>query len=148
MDKPVGRELFKDHVYNCAQSTFVSLSEEVGLSREMAFKLSSGFGAGGRSGNLCGTVSGALMALGCVCATEPGDKEGQKEAYAFYVEFNRRFKERFGALNCRELLGCDMSTPEGKAYSDAHPECKARCPEFVDGAIEIAQQMLAEWKAK
>ena len=146
MEKLSGRELFKDHVYNCAQSTFVSLAEEVGLTREMAFRLSSAFGGSARSGNLCGAVSGALMALGYVKANEAGDKEGQKEAYAFYIEFNRRFKERFGALNCRELVGCDMSTPEGKAFSEAHPEVKAKCPELIEGAIEIAREMLAEIK--
>ena len=33
--------------------------------------------------------------------------------YAAAVEFRRQFEERHGAVVCRDLLGCDVTTPEG-----------------------------------
>ena len=145
MEEMFGREWMKNGC-NCAQSVLVSLAEEVGLDRPMAMKLACPLGGGCRAGEICGAATGALLALGMVTGnTDRLDKETQQKAYALYIEFDRRFKEKYGALTCRDLLGVDTSTPEGKAYFHDHPELKEqRCFEMIDGAIGIVRALLRE----
>lgn len=142
MSELFGRELMKNGC-NCAQSVLVTLSKEVGLDINTAMKISCGFGGGCRAGEICGAVTGALMAMGMINGnTDMTDKETREHAYAQYSEFNRRFREHYGTLICRELLGCDTSTPEGKKLYNESPELKHRCHVMVDGAIEIARDIL------
>ncbi len=144
MEKLLGSELMKDGC-NCAQAVLVTMCEEAGLTEEKAMLISCGFGGGMRAGELCGACTGAVMAMGCQNGvTDRKDKEAQQKAYAQYIEFNKRFKARFGTLICRELLGCDTSTPEGKEYMKEHPELKAKCWQYVDEAIEIARDVLRD----
>lgn len=58
------------------------------------------------------------------------------------AEFIRRFVARHGALTCRELLGCDPSTPEGQATMKAKDFHNTVCPRFVKAAVEIAGEVL------
>ena len=53
--------------YNCAQSVFAACCEYTGFDEKTAASaLSAGFGGGARSGELCGAVTGAIMAEGLV----------------------------------------------------------------------------------
>ena len=57
------RAIVEPH-YNCAQSVLMSFSPDFNLSDQAAYNLAVHFGAGMKSGNVCGAVTGALMALG------------------------------------------------------------------------------------
>ena len=59
--------------FNCAQAVLGAYGPDYGLSREMAFKVSSVFGTGiARTGGMCGAVTGALMVLSLrYCTGEP-----------------------------------------------------------------------------
>ena len=50
--------------YNCAQSVFAACCEYTGMDEKTALAISAGFGGGARSGELCGAVTGAIMAEG------------------------------------------------------------------------------------
>ena len=57
--------------YNCSQAVFAAFSEEVGLPRQTALQLASGFGGGvGRMREVCGAFSGAVMALGALYGSD------------------------------------------------------------------------------
>ena len=85
------------------------------------------------------------MAIGTVMGNKmPEDAETRAAADTVVIEFNRRFKERFGTLICRELLGADSSTPEGKALLEAEPERKAICSVLITEAERIARELLAK----
>lgn len=144
MDNLYGRDLMINGC-NCAQAVLVSLAPKLGLDEDMAMRVACPFGGGVRAGEVCGALTGAQIALGLKTGNiDMKDKEGQQAAYAFYIEFNRRFKERFGSLICRELIECDTSTPEGKQHMKDHPELKQRCYAMVDAACEIASEMLTQ----
>ena len=54
--------------YNCAQAVFCAFRDETGIDLNAAARLSSSFGGGmGRLREVCGTVSGTLLALGAIC---------------------------------------------------------------------------------
>ncbi len=51
--------------YNCAQSVLFAFGPDLGLDGETSLKLATGFGAGmGRRGEVCGAVTGGILALG------------------------------------------------------------------------------------
>ncbi len=147
MEKMYGHEYMKAGC-NCAQATLVSLAKEVGLTQEMAMKVSCPFGGGCRAGEVCGAVVGGLMALGVAKGnTDWTDKETRQKADALAIEFNKAFKARFGAMTCRELTGVDTSTPDGKQYFHDHPEIKEKtCFPAVNWAVETVKKMLEENK--
>lgn len=59
-------------------------------------------------------------------------------------DFAGRFKARNGSLACRDLLGCDISSPE--AYQQARQEnlFSTICPKLVQDAAEILEQTFQE----
>ena len=129
--------------FNCSQAVFSVLAEPLGLDRSIALQIASPFGGGiGRTGEICGAVTGALMALGLksgFCEPNPGAKEA---VYAQAREFMRRFQERHGALACKALIGVDLSTPEGLQKAREQAVFTTQCSQFIAGAIEIADEML------
>jgi C_GCAxxG_C_C family probable redox protein len=105
-------------------------------------RLAAGFAGGMRCGETCGAVTGAFMVLGLRhsaedCATQPG----RAETYGRVVEFADRFRQRNGALSCRELLGCDISTPEGLAQAKEQGLFRTTCVQMVQDAAEILEEM-------
>ena len=67
--------------YNCAQSVFTAFAEQMGLTDELALRLSSGFGAGvGRMRGMCGAFSGLTMVAGYCKGNLSGNPE-EKEKY-------------------------------------------------------------------
>ena len=89
---------------------------------------------------LFGAVTGAMMALGLKYGgTKPGDKE---KAYELVREFIDRFQARHGTLKCKDLLGCDLSTPERRAHFKEHKLHDTVCTQFVRDAVEIAEELM------
>ena len=54
------------HNFNCSQAVFTTFATERGFDEKLALKLATNFGGGGRKGEMCGAVSGALMVLGLI----------------------------------------------------------------------------------
>lgn len=130
--------------FNCAQSTFSPYAEAMGLDQESALKIASGFGGGmGRMAGACGVVSGAIMALGLKYATaDAADQETKERMYALTREFAAKFTERQGSIVCKDLLGYDISTPEGHAQATEQNLFATRCVDLVKAAAELLEEML------
>ena len=91
--------------FNCAQSVFTACAEDVGLSEEMALKLSAGFGAGvGRMRGMCGAFSGLTLVAGYCKGNLSGVPEDKEIVFSLVRELAEAFKQEFGTLTCRELL--------------------------------------------
>jgi C_GCAxxG_C_C family probable redox protein len=130
--------------FNCSQSVFAAHAPNFGLDRETALKMGGPFGGGvARMGEMCGAVSGALMALGLrYTSTHPEDTQSKEQVYALSRELASRFAARNdGCIKCRELLGCDIGTPEGHQAARDQGLFKTLCPKFVRDAAEIAEQL-------
>jgi C_GCAxxG_C_C family probable redox protein len=132
--------------FNCAQSVCAAYAEHFGLDREIALRVSAGFGGGmGRLAGTCGAVSGAFMIIGLKYgAVQADDKESKENAYAQVREFAQRFTKRHGSLLCKELLGCDISTPEGYQRAKEEQLFTTRCPQLVQDAAEILEAMMCD----
>ena len=129
--------------YNCSQAVLAASCERFGLSRDHALKLASGFGGGiGHSGNICGALSGACMLVGLAAGpADPSDKAAKTKNYERIRAVCNKFAQQTGGITCRELLGFDMSTPEGQAASK-QPGAFDQCSKFVRIAAQIAAETI------
>lgn len=131
--------------FNCSQAVLGSYSKQLGLDCEKAFKVATGFGGGMRMGDTCGAVSGAFMVLGLKYGnTTAEDKERKANTYKKVEEYIKRFKVRNDSVMCRELLGCDLSTPEGMKEAQDKGLFSSICPQMVQDAVEILEEMMNE----
>lgn len=130
--------------FNCVQSVFATYASQFGVDSEMALKIAVGFGGGmGRMAGTCGVVSGAFMSIGLKYgAIDAEDKEAKEKTYERVREFAKRFTDRNGSIVCKELLDCDISTPEGYQRAKEQDLFSTRCPQFVRSAAEILEEML------
>jgi C_GCAxxG_C_C family probable redox protein len=127
--------------FNCSQAVFSTFAPQFGLEKQAALKLASPFGGGvARQGELCGAVTGALLALGLAHGADT--PAGKEEIYRLSQEFMRLFKEKHGTLLCRELLDCDTSTPEGWQKARETGKFTSICPILVQDAAGIVQALL------
>ncbi|HUT47101.1 MAG TPA: C-GCAxxG-C-C family protein [Sedimentisphaerales bacterium] len=131
---------------NCSQAVLSVYAEESGLSRKTALKIARGFGGGmGRMAQTCGAVTGAFMVLGLKYGNaDIHDKEAREKIYGLVREFVRRFESRNSSIVCRELLGCDISKPEGAMAAKENGLFTSVCPELVRDAAEILDEMINE----
>lgn len=131
--------------FNCSQAVVGSFSEQFGLDCDKACKVATGFGGGMRMGGTCGAVTGAFMVLGLKYGNRTAeDKEGKIKTYKKIEEYTTRFKTRHGSVACRELLDCDISTPEGMKEAQDKGLFSSTCPLMVQDAVEILEEMLNE----
>ncbi len=70
------------------------------------------------------------------------DDESRELSYALAQDFMDAFRERNRSLLCRELLGADVSTPEGMAAVRKGNLFATVCPRFVKDAAEILEELL------
>jgi C_GCAxxG_C_C family probable redox protein len=132
--------------YNCAQAVLACCGEPYGLPRATAIQVAQAFGGGmGKTGNTCGAVTGALMAIGLKHGAKDGaDADAKARTYRLAQEFLARFRAAHESVVCRELLGCDISTPEGHAEAVERRLFRTVCPELVRNAARIMEELLAE----
>lgn len=127
--------------FNCSQAVFTTFAVEFGVDEKLALKIATQFGGGARKGEMCGAVSGALMALGLKYGhCHANDAEEKRKAYEITEEFMNRFIEKKGTVVCRELLGYDISKDIAKVRE--LNLFKTICPEMVRCAAEIVDEMI------
>jgi C_GCAxxG_C_C family probable redox protein len=129
---------------NCAQSILGAYGPHYGLDQNTALKISTGFGGGiARFGRTCGAVAGAYMTIGLKYGMgENDDKELKEKTYHVIREFSRKFQENNGSVLCKELLGCDINTPEGIEYFTQNELFERKCIQCVKNAAEILEELL------
>jgi len=127
----------------CSQAILTEFSETLGLDHLTALKIAAGFGGGMQTAGVCGAVTGAYMVLGLKFSNQECSKsDGRKKVYEAIKEFNRQFTHLNNTLNCRELLGCDISTPEGKQMANDKDLFKRICPTFIKDSSRILQKIM------
>ena len=134
--------LFRDK-FHCSQSVLASFAGELGLSEEQALKIAYCFNAGMRKGQVCGACSGALMVLGLLYGqADKNDLKSREKSNLMTDRFMDRFKELNGTFICNEILGCDITTPEGAEYARSHGLFVTRCADMVALAVRVPEEII------
>lgn len=97
-----------------------------------------GFGGGiGRQQDVCGAVSGAVMALGLKPGrNQPTFKERMDALRPEVAELYAEFVREFGAADCRALTDVDFAQPGGHELLMERGIKADRCCKFVSFVVE------------
>lgn len=121
---------YHDGGYNCAQAVLAACGEYTGLDEKTALAVSAGFGGGLRSGEVCGAISGAVMAVGLANPfTDASDAAAKAKIAALAKDCVAAGKEKFGCTSCSELKGA-----------------KENCPYYISEMAAIAEEMITKNK--
>jgi C_GCAxxG_C_C family probable redox protein len=139
--------------FNCCESVIMKVDEKHpldGFGRGVMRATSNMGGGGAGWGSACGAVTGGVMAFGLAMGTN-GDESPEEftatrdKMREYTQEFLKAFEERWGHINCFDLLGVDTRTLEGKAK---HEENKSKglyyCEDFVQWAAEKVLEIFEE----
>ncbi len=132
------KRIFQEQKAHCAQAIFSAYGEHLSLGKvdfDTCMKIASAFSGGiARTGNVCGALTGALMALGL----KYDDAEEANEAA---VKFLDEFKSLNGSTICRELIHHDLITDEDIKQAFATGAFN-NCPKFVEDVTVIMDRLL------
>ena len=137
------KKLFEDG-FLCAPAVFSVFSEGLGLEKRLALKIACGFGAGiCGMGKTCGAVTGALMAIGLKHGKEDlADEESRQKTFALAKEYLDKFRELYGTIECKELIGYDLSNPDELLEARESGVFKTRCTDFVYKSAHLLEEIL------
>jgi C_GCAxxG_C_C family probable redox protein len=130
--------------FSCSQAVFSSFSEDLGLDHDAALKIACGLRAGiGRTGNICGAVSGAVLAIGLKYGkARPEDNDARDRTYVLVQQFMQEYVALHGSVNCTDLMGYDLSVPEQHEAASRKRLFATRCPGLIRDAAMILETVL------
>jgi C_GCAxxG_C_C family probable redox protein len=135
--------LFGSGLY-CAESVLLAVAEAHGQAHPMIPRIATGFCGGiSRTSGMCGALAGGIMALGLLTGRST-PQESRDLCYALSHRLVSRFREQFGATQCTELLGCDISTAEGMRCFREGGLDKKICAPLTREAGRLVEEVLAE----
>ena len=135
-------ELFTEG-FNCAQAVLGAFAEDIGLDKSMTLKMAAPFGGGiGRQREVCGAVSGMLMAFGFLYGYDtPETGEIKMQHYEQTRDLCDKFAEINGSIICRDILKTKEKggAPEARTQQYYHERPCVRC---VRTASEILEEYI------
>jgi C_GCAxxG_C_C family probable redox protein len=132
--------------FNCAESTLLSVTDSLGINNELIPKVATGFGGGfGRNSQICGAISGAVLAIGIKFGrNDINDSKSKDLAYEKVRIFMKEFEDEFNSMICKELTGCDLRTREGIEKYNKENKHSLDCSKYVAFAAKKAFEMIKE----
>lgn len=127
---------------NCAQAVSTVFAESLGVEKSFIQKIAQPFGGGMcRMREVCGCVSGMMLALGLYKGSDSDSKEAKDEVYAIGQKLAKEFEDANGSIVCGELLGIKKGSPVSEARTNEYYK-KRPCGELCGMAAEIFQKYL------
>ena len=135
--------------FNCCESVIMLVNQEIplpGFSRGVMRGASNLGGGVSGWGSICGAINGAAIAYGLLAGTEgdesPEDFTSIRETMRSHTqEFLGLFEEKWGHVNCFDLIGVDTRTEEGWKK---HEENKARGEYYCEDYVFWSAKKLVE----
>jgi C_GCAxxG_C_C family probable redox protein len=138
----VARLLF-DQGFNCAEAVLMALAGDDDGGALPWQRAAATLGGGiARQGLVCGCLTGCAMAVGVrIGRLRPDDSAARDRSYSVTAAIYRRFRQRFGALDCRLLTGLDFSRKHSpEVMRRLHAET---CAPMVEATVRIALEELS-----
>ena len=130
--------------YNCAQAVLTAFHDEIEIDEKHLLKVASGFGGGmGHLQLTCGAVTGALMVISLIHGhSNVNEIEAKENTYSRIMEFNKKFKELNNTTQCRELLGADFESDEGRMKIMTENLHEKVCHKAIKDAVTILRDLI------
>ncbi len=130
--------------YDCSQVVLRHFAKKLGITEDEANRVAACFGGGMMLGSVCGAYTGALMAIGLKYGhSDPEGLMQQKDIMmAKAAQFKEKFVGEFGTVECKELIGYDVSTSEGLKGALDSGKLLEYCPGLVDKVIGMVEEVL------
>jgi len=130
--------------FSCAPAVLSAYAERLGLEETLALRIACGFGGGiGRMGRTCGAVTGAVMVIGLKHGqSDAADEESRQETHKLVKKFIDKFTALHGSIECRELIGYDLSNSAGLKAARESGVFQDKCHGFVYDAARILEDVL------
>jgi C_GCAxxG_C_C family probable redox protein len=132
--------------YVCSESVLLATCEEFGIEvdEKVIPRIAYAFAGGvGNTGAVCGAVAGATMAIGLI----KGRGKTMEEMFSILglaAEFRKRFEAEKETINCRELTGINLTTPEGIEQLMSSDVPQTVCFPAVATAYRLVVNLLKE----
>ena len=127
----------------CSEAVLLAIRDYLEVRSELVPKIATGFGAGMGRGEVCGAISGGIIALGLEFGRNSPKKQ-EKKAYWFATELLERFEREFSHVTCRELTRCDLTTEVGrKKYAD-EKLWETKCRQYIETTTAIVFDLISE----
>jgi len=135
---------------NCAQTSFAVLQEEFSLEGGAILKALTPFPGIALRGEICGAVTGCLMALGSVYGRDDLD---DWKVYLASLPPSRRFCRRFEAENGGITCAAILETKLGRSYDLANrvealkyaaAGGQKTCGAVIESAVHIAAEIMSK----
>jgi len=124
----------------------LAVARYLDIHSELIPRIATGFCAGmARTGRTCGAVSGGVMAIGLALG-RASPQASNDPCYPAVRAFLDGFNSRFGTINCLELTGVHLGTPEGQAAFWAGDQIE-HCTEYVTEATRLVVHLLEQNKS-
>lgn len=121
------------------------MQEYMGCEDDLAFMAATGLGGGvGRMGDICGALSGGVMALGLKHGRATAeDKESGPKTYSMAEDLYERFEKEFGSATCYDLIKTDLrnEVERKKWVSEGGPKF---CKDIVKKTTHIVRKVVDE----
>ena len=134
--------------HNCAQSSFLALSEQFGLGNDDMVKALTSMPGIAERGETCGAVTGALLILGLVFGRNNlSDWQAYRDSLKPANEFCDRFEKEVGSTMCSNIIELkfgkhlDLREPEDLAQFQ-ESDATAKCSTIVQTAVRIAAEII------
>jgi len=144
--------------HGCSQSVLKALQDSLGIGDNLTFKAASAFAAGvARMGEICGALTGGIMAISLVYGRDKLEETGVSKDYLKATELSVRlfekFKEEFGSVRCfdiqKKLFGrsFDLKKEEDRQeFIKAGGYGPEGCPKVVKKAAMLAAEIILKEK--
>ena len=124
--------------FNCAASVLASFCEEYDLDTELASKLACGLGAGCGEGEICGAASAGVLVVGLKYGQYIQEDQASKaNCRARTTQFIDAFKQKHGALTCRDLLADKQDSDDPESVRERRRFCSG----LVKSVVEILEEL-------
>jgi len=128
--------------YNCCESVLLALKEFTGEDAEFIPRIGTAIGAGvSLNGLLCGSVSSVALLIGLKYGRSDPE-QSPEPVWRMMDQYVQAFKQQFGHVNCGQLTGLNLKTPEGlkEYFARVHDfECTERIRFAVEKGLETLQ---------
>lgn len=143
--------------HGCSQCVLKALQDSLNIGDNLTFKAATAFAGGiARSGEICGALSGGIMAISIVYGRDKLEETATSKEYLKATELSiklfEEFKQEFGSIKCadiqRKLFGRSFNLrkeEDRQEFVKAGAYGPTGCPQVVKkGAMLAARIILKE----